>query len=139
MSLVVFPILYTSYYEVESREDFSVLFFPSFSSLRPGVLAIGSWGSPCSNPQSQQRHLTSLLGCFISLLSHFLNPFRSFVFTILHSLPPTKALPNHLLRPAQFIIYPPLLLPTLLKGRRLDLENGGRKARRCPHCGLATD
>lgn len=44
--------------------------------------------------------------------------------------PPTKALSNHLLRPAQVIIYTTPLLPMLLKGR-LDFKSGDRKVRRC--------
>ena len=130
MNLMVFPILYTFHYEAESRKDLFVLFSP-LGSLKLGVLAIGSWGAPWSIPQYQQRYFTSLLGSWsISLPSNILNPFRSFVFSILHSLPPTKALSNHLLRPAQFIIYTTPLLPMLLKGR-LDFESGDRKVRRC--------
>ena len=62
MNLVAFPILCTFCYEAESRKGLSVLFSPSLGSLRPGVLAIESWGAPCSIPQCQQRYFTSFHG-----------------------------------------------------------------------------
>lgn len=141
LSLMVFPILHTFCYEVRSRKGFSVLSSLSFSSSKPGVLAVGSRALQVACPLSAEAphipswmliHLSSRT--FLVLSIPLLSPYST-----LYPHTPSKTLPDHLLRPAQFIIHTTPLLPTLLKGRSLDLEEGERKARRCPLCGLATE
>ena len=139
MNLVVFPILYTFCYEAESRKNLSVLFSPSLGSLRPAwgaryrILGCSMQHPPLS---AEILHVPSWKLIYLSALKHSLS-FQILCFLCTPLLTPSKALPNHLLRPAQFIIYTTPLHPMLLKGR-LDLKNGDRKVGRCSHCCLAT-
>lgn len=67
---VVLPILNAFYFEVGSREDFSMIFSPPFSSLnRPGA-AMGSWGAPGSIPSVSRDTAQLFLGAALSLCSH---------------------------------------------------------------------
>lgn len=124
-------------FEVESREHFSMLLSSSFSSSNRSGAAWSPGVLHAASPRDS-RALASLSGfCFLLLLPHSINPFNPFVsYTLLF---PTKVLPNHMLKPAQFIFCTAFLFPTLLEGKKLGLDNSEKKARRGPHHGFAIE